>query len=129
MRILIPEVSGIQVFCRITDLRWEKFSGELLATNYELQHKKYIHISSPPFLPVTPHIQLSLWFLDFSNCPQTHSYVPEQQVPSVARALALLPSLSISGTWCPAYSDVSAQLFRAVERRCRDKEAVHLSCK
>lgn len=40
MKMFISEVSGIQVFCRVADLRWEKFSGELLATNYELQHQK-----------------------------------------------------------------------------------------
>lgn len=46
MRIFIPEISGLQVFCRITDLWWEKISGELFD---EPQHKKYIYISSPLF--------------------------------------------------------------------------------
>lgn len=42
-----PEFSGVQVVCTITG--WEKFSDALLATNYELQHKKYIYIYSPSF--------------------------------------------------------------------------------
>lgn len=44
-----PEFSGVQVVCTITDLGWEKFSAALLATNYELQHKKYTYIYSPSF--------------------------------------------------------------------------------
>lgn len=131
MRIFIPGISEIQVFCWVTDSRWKKISGELLATNYELQDKKYIYTTILPFLPVTPHVKLSLCFLDFLSVPR-HTQA-EQQVHAVAEALALLPSSSISGT-CAYQCWVPCGVFSPIlqgtgEKELHAKESGHLSCK